>query len=160
MWLLWSSDPYGHSWKKRSSSGITSLDDLIPETDTYKAVCCVPFHIWHINKWHMSCSWLWSKSLNFLIFSVSILVYHACPRSLGSRTDVVVVVVMVKPTNVRRSSSVTRKGIGSTGPDPRWILNATISQVVIKTSVVWFRSNLNLNYKWSFKLQILIFQLS
>lgn len=56
-----------------------------------------------------------------------------------------VVVVVVKPTNVRRSSSVAGKDIGSTGqlPDPRRILNATISQVVIKvkTSLISFGSN-------------------
>lgn len=54
-------------------------------------------------------------------------------------------VVVVKPTNVRRSSSVAGKDIGSTGqlPDPRRILSATISQVVIKgkTSLISFGSN-------------------
>lgn len=75
-----------------------------------------------------------------------------------------VVVVVVKPTNVRRSSSVAGKDVGSTRQlqDPRKILSATISQVVNKgkTSLVWLGSNLNLNYKWSFKLKILSFQLS
>lgn len=51
-----------------------------------------------------------------------------------------VMVMMVKPTNVRRSSSVAGKDVGSTEQlqDPRRILSAAITQVVIKgkTSLV------------------------
>lgn len=48
--------------------------------------------------------------------------------------------MVVKPTNVRRSSSVAGKDVGSTEQfqDPRRILSTTISEVVIKGRQVWF----------------------
>lgn len=84
-------------------------------------------------------------------------------------------VVVLKPTSVRRSSTAAGKSVGSTGQlqDPGRMLTVTISHIVRllclygvwgirrgKTSLVWFGSNLNLNYKRSFKLKILIFQLT